>query len=84
MIDIRIGIKTFWLCRYNTEVIKMPREEIMKNAIDEFRDIQTYMLSAKEENAKKTYAILKEKYASLKALLQSLGVNTVDIDRIKE
>ncbi len=32
--------------------------EIMKNAMDEFKDIQEYMELAKEENAKKTYAKL--------------------------
>lgn len=66
------------------EAMGTTREEIMKNAMDDFRDIQTYMCSAKQENAEKTYAMLKEKYTSLKALLQSLGVNTVDIDKIKE
>ena len=58
--------------------------EIMKNAMDEFKDIQEYMLSAREENAVKTYAILKKKYMYLKALLNSLGVNLTDLDEIKE
>ena len=42
------------------------------------------MATAKEENATKTYAKLKRKYTSLKALLNSLGVNMTDIDEIKE
>lgn len=58
--------------------------EIMKNAMDEFKDIQEYMLLAREENAVKTYAKLKEQYLVLKALLNSLGVNLTDIDKIKE
>lgn len=58
--------------------------EIMKNAMDEFKDIQEYMTIAKEENAVKTYAKLKKKYLYLKALLNSLGVNLTDIDEIKE
>lgn len=58
--------------------------EIMKNAIDEFKNIQEYMLLAREENAKKTYAKLKDQYLVLKALLNSLGVNLTDIDKIKE
>ncbi|HBI62148.1 MAG TPA: hypothetical protein DDY31_13215 [Lachnospiraceae bacterium] len=58
--------------------------EIMKNAMDEFKDIQEYMLIAKEENATRTYAKLKKKYLYLKALLTSLGVNLTDIDEIKE
>ena len=56
----------------------------MKNAMDDFKDIQEYMLLAKEENAAKTYAKLKEQYLILKALLNSLGVNLTEIDRIKE
>ena len=35
--------------------------EIIKNAMDEFKDIQEYMTAAKEENATKTYTILKKK-----------------------
>lgn len=40
----------------------MNNAEIIKNAMDEFREIQRYMTVAKEENATKTYAELKEKY----------------------
>ena len=58
--------------------------EIMKNAMDEFKNIQEYMLLAREENAKRTYAKLKDQYLVLKALLNSLGVNLTDIDKIKE
>ncbi len=58
--------------------------EIMKNAMDEFKEIQEYMASAREENATKTYALLKDKYLLLKALLTCLGVNLTDIDKIKE
>ncbi len=58
--------------------------EIMKNAMDEFKNIQEYMMLAKEENAVRTYARLKDQYLLLKALLTSLGVNLTDIDKIKE
>ena len=58
--------------------------KIMKNAMDEFKAIQEYMMLAREENAVKTYAKLKEQYLLLKALLTSLCVNLTDIDRIKE
>ena len=58
--------------------------EIIKTAIDDFREIQRYMFLAKEENASKTYAELKEKYISLKALRNVLGVDLTDIDKIKE
>ena len=58
--------------------------EIAKAAIDDFKEIQEYMLLAKEEKAEKTYAKLKKKYLSLKALLNVAGVNLTDIDELKE
>ena len=58
--------------------------EITKAAIDDFKKIQDYMAVAKEENATKTYAKLKDEYLSLKAILQVAGVNLTDIDKIKE
>ena len=42
------------------------------------------MKNAKEENATKTYVELKKDYKSLKAVLNSLGVNLTDVDEIKE
>ena len=63
---------------------EMNNAEIIKNAMDEFKKIQNYMLVAREENATKTYNILKDEYLSLKALLNVLGVNLTDIDKIKE
>ncbi len=58
--------------------------EIIKTAIDDFKEIQEYMFVAKEENAQKTYAKLKKKYLTLKAILEVAGVNLTDIDEIKE
>ena len=58
--------------------------EIIKAAIDDFKKIQEYMVLAKEENATKIYAKLKDEYHSLKATLQVSGVNMTDIDKIKE
>jgi len=65
-------------------VIEMNNGEIMQRAVDDFRDIQRYMLLAREENSVKTYEALKEKYLSLKAILNNLGVNMSDIDKMKE
>ena len=62
----------------------MSKEEIMKNAMDDFGEIQEYMTSAHKENATETYESLKEDYLSLKAILNIAGVNLTDIDRIKE
>lgn len=58
--------------------------EIMQKAIDDFAKVQRRMKLAKEENATKTYADLKEDYKSLKALLTVAGVNLTEIDYIKE
>lgn len=58
--------------------------DVTKAAIDDFKKIQKYMALAKEENAVKTYAELKDEYLSLKAILQVSGVNLADIDKIKE
>lgn len=58
--------------------------EIAKDAIEDFKEIQEYMILAKEENAEKTYAKLKKTYLSLKAILNVAGVNLTDIDEIKE
>ena len=58
--------------------------EIISRAIDDFTKVQKRMLLAREENAVKTYADLKDDYVSLKVLLTSLGVNLTAIDKINE
>lgn len=63
---------------------EMNNGEIIQKGIEDFKNIQRHMLIAKEENATKTYASLKDDYISLKTLLNSLGVNMTDIDKIKE
>lgn len=63
---------------------QMNNGEIIQRGIEDFREVQRYMLLARTENATATYAELKRKYISLKALLNSMGVNMADIDEIKE
>lgn len=58
--------------------------EIAKDTLEQFKKIQRYMTIAKKENATETYTELKSKYLSLKALLNVIGVNLIDIDIIKE
>jgi len=58
--------------------------EVAKAAIDDFKEIQEYMQLAKKENAVETYAKLKKKYLTLKAILNVCGVNLTDIDEMKE
>lgn len=63
---------------------EMNNGEIIQRGIEDFREVQRYMLLARKENATETYSELKEKYISLKALLNSLGVNITELDKIKE
>ncbi|KAI4446959.1 hypothetical protein C823_001477 [Eubacterium plexicaudatum ASF492] len=63
---------------------EMNNGEIIKNAIEDFKKVQKHMLTARKENAVETYEGLKDDYLSLKVLLNSLGVNLTDIDKIKE
>ena len=58
--------------------------EIIRDALNDFQKVQKRMLLAKDENAVRTYADLKDDYISLKALLTSLGVNLAEIDKIRE
>ena len=58
--------------------------EIVKDTAEQFKKVQRYMLLAKEENAIKTYAELKDEYLFLKAVLNIMGINLTDIDKIKE
>ncbi|MCI9048761.1 MAG: hypothetical protein HFG71_16220 [Hungatella sp.] len=58
--------------------------EIVKDTAEQFKKVQRYMLLAKEENAIKTYAELKDEYLFLKAVLNVMGINLTDIDKIKE
>jgi len=63
---------------------EMNNGEIIQKGLEDFKNVQQHMLIAKEENATKTYASLKRDYLTLKALLNSMGVNMSDIDEIKE
>lgn len=58
--------------------------EIIKDVVEQFQKIQAHMKNARKENAVETYDGLKKDYNSLKAILNSLGVNLTDIDEIKE
>lgn len=58
--------------------------EIARDTIEQFKKVQDFMMAAKKENATETYALLKREYLSLKALLNVIGVNLIDIDLVKE
>lgn len=58
--------------------------EIIRDTVNEFQKVQAHMKNAREENAMKTYEGLKKDYKSLKAVLDSLGVNLTGFDELKE
>lgn len=62
----------------------MNNGEIIKNSVSDFMKTQRRMALAREENAERTYADLKEDYVALKVILTSLSVNLTEIDYIKE
>ncbi len=66
------------------EALEVNNGEIIQKGLEDFKNIQRHMLLARKENAKETYASLKSDYLTLKALLNSLGVNLTEIDYIKE
>ena len=63
----------------------MPNDgEVIERSINDFQKVQAHMKNAKREHAVETYEGLKKDYKSLKVLLNSLGVNLTDIDKMKE
>ena len=63
---------------------KSTYQELTDRNLLEFVYLQNSMLLAKKENAKETYASLKDRYTYLKASLIASGVNLDEIDKIKE
>ena len=56
-------------------------ERIQKN-IEEFVQLQTYMLLV--DNESEAYKVMKIRYSALKVILTLSAVNLMDVDRIKE
>lgn len=55
---------------------------MMQKNVEEFSRLQSYMLLADKDS--ETYKAMKVRYAELKVILISSGVNLTEIDRIKE
>ncbi len=60
----------------------MPEKEMMQKNIEEFSRLQSYMLLAEKDS--EIYRAMKVRYAELKVILSSSGINLTEIDRIKE
>lgn len=59
----------------------MTEKEMLKISVEEFVQLQTYMLLVEKES--EVYKVMKIRYDALKVILTSSGVNLTDIDRIK-
>lgn len=64
------------------EVMDMTEKEMMQKNIEEFVQLQSYMLLADKDS--KVYEAMKVRYDTLKVILTSSGINLTNIDRIKE
>ena len=64
------------------EVMEMTEKEMMQKNIEEFVQLQSYMLLADKDS--EVYKAMKVRYATLKVILTSSGINLPEIDRIKE
>lgn len=59
----------------------MTEKEMLKISIEEFSRLQDWMEIAEKDSG--VYKSLRKRYADLKAILTSSGVNLTEIDRIK-
>lgn len=60
----------------------MSDRELMQKNIEEFVQLQSYMLLA--EKGSEVYKAMKVRYSTLKVILSSSGINLTEIDYIKE
>lgn len=60
----------------------MTEKEMLKVSVEEFDRVQDYMMSCEKDS--EVYKKLKRRYAALKVILTSSGVNLTDIDYINE
>lgn len=60
----------------------MTEKEMMKISVEEFVQLQNYMLLTDKES--EAYKVMKVRYNALKVILTTSGVNLTEIDRVKE
>lgn len=60
----------------------MSDKEMMQRNVEEFERLQDYMISCDKDS--EAYKKMKRRYAALKVILTSSGVNLTEIDIIKE
>jgi len=64
------------------EVAEVTDKEMIKISVEEFDRLQDYMISSEKDS--EAYKKMKRRYASLKVILASSGINLTEIDYIKE
>ncbi len=57
--------------------------DIIRDSINEFSRLQNWMIAIKDTNPD-TYNSMHDRYIELKVTLSSLGVNLMELDKIKE
>lgn len=57
--------------------------DIIKDCVSEFSRLQNWMLAIKDKDIV-TYNSMHDRYIELKVTLTSLGVNLIELDKIKE
>ena len=60
----------------------MSDNEIKKVSIEEFSRLQDYMMVCEKDS--EVYKMMKKRYKELKVILNSMGVNLMEIDIINE
>ena len=63
-------------------VEEMTEKELMKISVEEFVQLQSYMLLAEKDS--EIYKAMKGRYIELKVILTTSGVNITELDVIKE
>lgn len=63
-------------------MIVLSDKEMMQRNVEEFERLQDYMISCDKDS--EAYKKMKRRYAALKVILTSSGVNLTEIDIIKE
>lgn len=59
------------------------KDDIIKDGLARFLQVQTWIEAAEKEEAQKTVNLLMQEYRYEKALLQNLGVSLDEVDRLK-
>lgn len=63
-------------------MIVLSDKEMMQRNVEEFERLQDYMISCDKDS--EAYKKMKRRYAALKVILTSSGVDLTEIDIIKE